>query len=109
MPELPEVETVRKGLSECLAGRRIVHVTQRRPDLRIPFPDAFAPRIEGSRVRSVGRRAKYLLIELDNGSTLIAHLGMSGRFSFYDSDSVGRKPGSFHFNGASSSDGVVPR
>ncbi len=108
MPELPEVETVRKGLSDCLAGRRITRVTQRRPDLRIPFPDAFTERLEGRRVLSVGRRAKYLLIELDDDTTLIAHLGMSGRFSFYDIDDWARKPGSRRFNGPASANGVAP-
>lgn len=81
MPELPEVETVRRGLEPVLLGRRIARVEQRRPDLRFPFPDAFVARLTGARVETFTRRAKYLLAGLDTGETLIAHLGMSGRFS----------------------------
>lgn len=80
MPELPEVETVRRGLAPVLEGRRLARVTTRRAGLRIPFPPGFAGRLEGRRVVGVGRRAKYLLFDLDDGTTLIAHLGMSGRF-----------------------------
>ena len=79
MPELPEVETVRVGLNAALAGRMLEHVDQRRPDLRIPFPDRFAARLEGRRLREVGRRGKYLLWRFTDGTVLIAHLGMSGR------------------------------
>ncbi len=79
MPELPEVETVRRGLSRVLEGRRLVRVEQRRADLRIPFPPRFAERLTGRRVRGLRRRAKYLLIDLDGGLVLVAHLGMSGR------------------------------
>ncbi|MEX2649763.1 MAG: bifunctional DNA-formamidopyrimidine glycosylase/DNA-(apurinic or apyrimidinic site) lyase [Alphaproteobacteria bacterium] len=81
MPELPEVETVRRGLARVLEGRRLVHVEQRRPDLRIPFPPRFAERLTGRRVLGLRRRAKYLLFDLDGGETLIAHLGMSGRMT----------------------------
>lgn len=98
MPELPEVETIRRGLSDCLAGRRITSVRQRRADLRIPFPEHFVERIQGQRVLSVKRRAKYLLIELEDGTIVIAHLGMSGRFSFYDCGMSPRTRGRFHFN-----------
>lgn len=80
MPELPEVETIRRALAPVLEGRRLCRVTVRRDALRIPFPPAFAARLEGRRVRAVGRRAKYLVIELDDGTALITHLGMSGRF-----------------------------
>ncbi len=83
MPELPEVETVRRGLAPVLEGRRIVHVVQRRADLRQPFPERFAARLGGRRVLALRRRAKYLLAELDGGETLIMHLGMSGRFTVY--------------------------
>ena len=79
MPELPEVETVRRGLEPVLTGRVLAHVDQRRPDLRRPFPERFAERLTGRRVAKVGRRAKYLLIGLDGGETWIIHLGMSGR------------------------------
>ncbi len=79
MPELPEVETVRRGLALRLEGRRLVRVRQNRPDLRFPLPRDFVQRLEGRRVASVGRRAKYLLLEMEDGAVLLAHLGMSGR------------------------------
>ncbi|MCZ6721941.1 MAG: bifunctional DNA-formamidopyrimidine glycosylase/DNA-(apurinic or apyrimidinic site) lyase [Alphaproteobacteria bacterium] len=84
MPELPEVETVRRGLSSHLEGHRFVRVLQRRADLRLPFPDRFAARLEGRRVEGTGRRGKYLLIHLDDGNSLIVHLGMSGRLVIGD-------------------------
>jgi formamidopyrimidine-DNA glycosylase len=80
MPELPEVETVRRGLAPVMEGATILKVEQRRPDLRIPFPRGFAKRLTGRKVVSVGRRAKYLVVDLDDGSALIMHLGMSGSF-----------------------------
>jgi formamidopyrimidine-DNA glycosylase len=79
VPELPEVETVRRGLEPVLAGRRIVHAETRRPDLRWPLPPRMAERLAGARVTRLGRRSKYLLADLDGGETLIVHLGMSGR------------------------------
>lgn len=79
MPELPEVETVRRGLAVVLEGARLARVEARRPDLRRPLPPDLAPRTEGRRVVRLGRRAKYLLFHLDDGQTLLAHLGMSGR------------------------------
>jgi formamidopyrimidine-DNA glycosylase len=79
MPELPEVETVRRGLEPVLAGRVIVGAEVRRPDLRWPFPDRMAARLTGARVIGLRRRSKYLLADLDRGETLILHLGMSGR------------------------------
>lgn len=79
MPELPEVETVRRGLALRLEGRRLVRVRQNRPDLRFPLPRDFVQRLEGRRVATVGRRAKYLLLEMEDGAVLLAHLGMSGR------------------------------
>ncbi len=79
MPELPEVETVRRGLAPRLEGRRLQRVVQRRPDLRWPLPERFAERLTGRRVLTVGRRAKYLQIEIDSGEVLLVHLGMSGR------------------------------
>jgi formamidopyrimidine-DNA glycosylase len=74
MPELPEVETVRRGLAPALAGRRIVRLEQRRPDLRFPFPERFAERVEGHRVATLDRRAKYLLAGLSSGEVLVMHL-----------------------------------
>jgi formamidopyrimidine-DNA glycosylase len=79
MPELPEVETVRRGLVPVLEGRRLARVAQNRPDLRWPFPERFAERLTGRTVARLGRRSKYLLADLDGGETLIVHLGMSGR------------------------------
>src|SRR5918911_990532 len=80
MPELPEVETVRRGLEPAMVGARFRKVEQRRPDLRFPFPDRFAERLAGQEVLSLGRRAKYLLADLSSGEVLVMHLGMSGRF-----------------------------
>ena len=82
MPELPEVETVRRGLAPHLQGRRIERAIQNRPDLRWPLPERFAERLTGRRVMALGRRGKYLLLDLGEpgGETLIVHLGMSGRF-----------------------------
>ena len=81
MPELPEVETVRRGLQPHLEGARLVKVETRRPDLRFPFPEDFAHRLTGATVERLERRAKYLVARLDTGETMIAHLGMTGRFT----------------------------
>jgi formamidopyrimidine-DNA glycosylase len=80
MPELPEVETVRRGLEPAMLGARIASVEARRADIRFALPAHFRQRLEGKRVVTLGRRAKYLLFGLDSGETLIAHLGMSGSF-----------------------------
>lgn len=80
MPELPEVETVRRGLSQEVVGARIRNVTLNRGDLRFPFPPRFAERLMGARIESVERRAKYLLLHLDTEDIWLVHLGMSGRF-----------------------------
>lgn len=80
MPELPEVETVRRGLEPAMAGARFEAVETRRPDLRFPLPERMAERLTGRRVEALGRRAKYLLADLDNGEVLVMHLGMSGSF-----------------------------
>lgn len=79
MPELPEVETVCRGLQPVLEGRRIVRLTLRRKDLRIPFPKDLKARTEGHKVERIFRKAKYIVMALDGGDALIAHLGMSGR------------------------------
>ena len=79
MPELPDVETVRRGLIPFLEGRTFARVEQRRPKLRIPFPEKFSDRLTGRKVIRLARRAKYLLAHLDDGWVLIIHLGMSGR------------------------------
>lgn len=84
MPELPEVETVCRGLRPKLEGHVLVSVTQRRPDLRFPMPLDFVARLSGRRIESLGRRAKFMLATLDDGTVLIAHLGMSGRMTMHD-------------------------
>jgi formamidopyrimidine-DNA glycosylase len=84
MPELPEVETVRRGLQPALEGHRLTDVVQRRPDLRFPLPQRMPDRLRGRRVTHVGRRAKFILMELDNADVLIIHLGMSGRMTIHD-------------------------
>lgn len=81
MPELPEVETVRRGLEPVMTGGTIVRVEQRRPDLRFPFPEKFADRLAGRDVLSLTRRAKYLIARVSGGDILLMHLGMSGRFT----------------------------
>ncbi len=80
MPELPEVETVRKGLTAVLVGARLTRVEARRPDLRFPLPEGFVQRLTGARVESLTRRGKYMLAGLDRATTLLVHLGMTGRF-----------------------------
>ena len=91
MPELPEVETVRRGLVPAMEGRRILSAEVRRPDLRWPFPERMAERLAGTRVERLGRRSKYLLADLSSGETLLVHLGMSGRMLV-----SGRMLGEFH-------------
>ncbi|WP_304176082.1 bifunctional DNA-formamidopyrimidine glycosylase/DNA-(apurinic or apyrimidinic site) lyase [Phenylobacterium aquaticum] len=96
MPELPEVETVRRGLAPVLEGRRLTRVEARRPDLRFPFPEGFVQRLTGARLVALTRRAKYLMAELDRGETLVMHLGMSGRFEIARPEGSVR-PGEFHY------------
>jgi len=81
MPELPEVETVRRGLEPAMAGRMVLALETRRADLRFPLPERFSERVTGRRIVGLARRAKYLLAALDTVETLIVHLGMSGRFT----------------------------
>lgn len=95
MPELPEVETVRRGLQPVLEGARIERVETRRPNLRYPFPDHFSERLEGHRITSLGRRAKYLITDVEDAPLLICHLGMSGSFRI-ETDADGTAPGNFH-------------
>ena len=83
MPELPEVETVCRGLKPVLEGHRLTRVQTRRGGLRIPFPAGFVQHLTGRRVCQLHRRAKYILADLDNGETLVIHLGMSGRMTVY--------------------------
>lgn len=95
MPELPEVETVRRGLAPSLIGARIDEVDQRRPDLRFPFPERFAERLCGARIEAVNRRAKFLVLPLSTGEVMTAHLGMTGRFTLRLQDGV-VEPGAFY-------------
>jgi formamidopyrimidine-DNA glycosylase len=93
MPELPEVETIRRGLEPALVGASIKRVRINRPDLRFPLPERFNERLTGRKVLSLGRRAKYLVLHLDGGEVLIVHLGMTGRLLL-------TRPGSLHPRGS---------
>jgi formamidopyrimidine-DNA glycosylase len=95
MPELPEVETVRRGLLPVVEGHVLARVTARRGDLRVAFPSGFVERVTSRRVIRLRRRAKYLLLDLDSGETLIMHLGMSGRITVHGARAA-VKPGAFH-------------
>ena len=95
MPELPEVETVRRGLQPAMEGFRIVKMDVRRKDLRFPFQRDFVARLAGQTVTGLGRRAKYLLADLGSGDVLVMHLGMSGSFRVIK-DGEERIPGEFH-------------
>ncbi|MBN9672761.1 bifunctional DNA-formamidopyrimidine glycosylase/DNA-(apurinic or apyrimidinic site) lyase [Roseibium aggregatum] len=94
MPELPEVETVKRGLAPTFEGATIVSLDQNRADLRFPFPDRFAARLEGRQVTALSRRSKYLLADIDSGDVLIMHLGMSGSFRI-ENDFDATRPGAF--------------
>jgi formamidopyrimidine-DNA glycosylase len=99
MPELPEVETVRLGLLPVMQGHVLTDVETRRGDLRIPFPRDFVARTKGRKVKTLRRRAKYLLADLDSGETLVIHLGMSGRMSVY-AEGKQRRIGSYVYDKA---------
>ena len=96
MPELPEVETVRRGLAPALEGATLARVQLFRADLRFSFPERFEERLEGARVERLERRAKYLLAALDTGETLVMHLGMSGRFTVTRPGAVVEPGGFYH-------------
>ena len=95
MPELPEVETVRRGLQPAMEGSKIVKAEVRRKDLRFPFQKDFVARLEGQTVTGLGRRAKYLMADLASGDVLLMHLGMSGSFRVVKDDDASA-PGQFH-------------
>ena len=107
MPELPEVETVMRGLKPVLEGRRIAGVTLRRSGLRFPFPDRFAERLTGRRVTGLWRRAKYILAGLDSGDVLLVHLGMTGRFTVFAGQEA-QNLGAFYFQTAAGEAGQGP-
>jgi formamidopyrimidine-DNA glycosylase len=96
MPELPEVETVRRGLQPVMEGQRIARVETRRAGLRFPFQTDFIARLEGKMVSGLGRRAKYLMVDLATGDVLLMHLGMSGSFRVTLPEGES-KPGDFHY------------
>jgi len=100
MPELPEVETVRRGLEPAMQNARFLKVEARRKNLRFPLPRNFAERLQGKSVTGLGRRAKYLLADLSSGDVLLMHLGMSGSFRLAKSTQAGAgqtdAPGDFH-------------
>lgn len=95
MPELPEVETVRRGLAPAMERQVIARLHQNRPDLRFPFPERFEARLSGTTIQRLGRYAKFLTADLDSGETLVMHLGMTGRFTI-----DGGAPGDFHHSQA---------
>jgi formamidopyrimidine-DNA glycosylase len=95
MPELPEVETVRRGLQPVMEGSKILKAETRRKDLRFPFQKDFVARLEGQTVTGLGRRAKYLMADLESGDVLLMHLGMSGSFRVLKDDGQAT-PGQFH-------------
>ncbi len=97
MPELPEVETVRRGLEPAMTGQRLAKVTLRRKNLRFPFPRGMAKKLTGKRVESLSRRAKYVLARIEGGDLLLMHLGMSGRFTIlHPAAEDPERPGMFH-------------
>ncbi|HHN67357.1 MAG TPA: bifunctional DNA-formamidopyrimidine glycosylase/DNA-(apurinic or apyrimidinic site) lyase [Thermopetrobacter sp.] len=100
MPELPEVETVRRGLAPHVTGRRIVAVRTSGQRLRLPWPEGFGQALSGARIERLERRAKYLLWRLDGGRCMISHLGMSGRFTVLPPTGAAHGLGEFYFHGA---------
>jgi formamidopyrimidine-DNA glycosylase len=96
MPELPEVETVRRGLQPVMEGAKIVKAEARRKDLRFPFQKDFTSRLTGQTVTGLGRRAKYLMADLTSGDVLLMHLGMSGSFRVLKGEE-NSTPGEFHY------------
>lgn len=107
MPELPEVETVMRGLKPVLEGRRIAAVDLRREGLRFPFPEGLSQRLTGQRIERLNRRAKYILMSLDGGDCLLVHLGMTGRFTVFGP--AGKQNlGEFYFETSAGEEGHGP-
>jgi formamidopyrimidine-DNA glycosylase len=107
MPELPEVETVMRGLKPVLEGRVITAVSLKREGLRFPFPPGFAERLTGRRIESLSRRAKYILTSLDSGELLLVHLGMTGRFTVFGGG-ASKNLGEFYFETGAGAEGAGP-
>jgi formamidopyrimidine-DNA glycosylase len=107
VPELPEVETVKRGLEPALLGRRFSRIELRRKDLRFAFPVGFAEGMAGAAVEALERRAKYILMHCSNGKTLILHLGMTGRFTVVTAQGARFEPGAFYHE-AGGSDALGP-
>lgn len=107
MPELPEVETVLRGLQPVLEGQRIASVGLRRSGLRFPFPEGFAEKLAGRRVTALWRRAKYILASLDSGDVLLVHLGMTGRFTVFSGEGE-QNLGEFYFETPAGAAGEGP-
>jgi formamidopyrimidine-DNA glycosylase len=105
MPELPEVETVMRGLEKVMLGRRIIEVGLARSGLRLPFPKGFAKRLKGRKIERFERRAKYILAHLDSGEALLLHLGMSGRFTILNGAGEAKALGEFYEESAGAEDG----
>src|SRR3954451_7826879 len=99
MPELPEVETVRRGLAPVMEGASFAKVELRRADLRAPFPPRFAARLKGRRVEALRLRGKFLLADLDDGAALVMHLGMSGSFRIDAEGETRLAPDTYHRRG----------
>lgn len=108
MPELPEVETVMRGLERAMTGRRFTRVVVRRPNLRFAFPKGFAERLTGRRIEALTRRAKYILGSVEGGDCLLIHLGMTGRFTVVTPTSGVRNLGEFYHESASDAAGHGP-
>ncbi|MBI1238089.1 MAG: bifunctional DNA-formamidopyrimidine glycosylase/DNA-(apurinic or apyrimidinic site) lyase [Alphaproteobacteria bacterium] len=105
MPELPEVETVRRGLMPALEGATFARVIARRPDLRWPLPEGFVQHLTGAKVLKLTRRGKFILAHLDREKVLLMHLGMSGRMTVTGPNGRAKTPGEFYHEVASKPDG----
>lgn len=101
MPELPEVETVMRGLEPALVGQKIAKAEIRRPNLRFPFPDNFTDKLVGRTIERLERRAKYILAYLDDDTVWLSHLGMTGRFTVFGHDGKGKNLAEFYFQSGS--------
>jgi formamidopyrimidine-DNA glycosylase len=104
VPELPEVETVKRGLEPALLGRQFARIELRRKDLRFAFPEGMAEMMQGATVEALERRAKYILVHCSNGKSLILHLGMTGRFTILKKDGQSFEPGAFYHDVAGTSE-----